>query len=104
MLLARTLSLDTDSTSLDDHREILDLLFENRGLRRIPMNESSFVYDDVVFNGSLKVAWSSIGKRFGKLAEGGLLAGEGRVHMVFGVKSFEHPLIDWRNAARSCSI
>jgi hypothetical protein len=49
MLLARTLSLDTDSTSLDDHRDNLDLLFENRGLRRIPVNESSFVYDDVAF-------------------------------------------------------
>lgn len=49
MWLVRTLSLDTDSASLDDHRDNLDLLFENRGLRRIPANESSFIYDDVVF-------------------------------------------------------
>lgn len=91
MLLARTLSLDTDSTSLDDHRDNLDLLFENRGLRRIPVNESSFIYDEVVFQ------WLAQGRlEFDRqtLHEAckreGLLAGDGRTHVVFGVKSFEH--------------
>lgn len=92
MLLARTLSLDTDSTSLEDHRDNLDLLFENRGLRRIPVNESSFVYDDIVFQ------WLAQGRlQFDRQTfldacrREGLLAGDGRPHMVFGVKSFEHP-------------
>lgn len=92
MWLVRTLSLDTDSASLDDHRDNLDLLFENRGLRRIPANESSFIYDDVVFQ------WLSQGRlEFDRATfreackRENLLAGEARVHKAFGVKSFEHP-------------
>lgn len=92
MLLARTLALDTDGTSLDDHRDNLDLLFENRGLRRVPVNESSFVYDDVAFQ------WLSQGRlEFDRqtfreaCVREGLLADDGRAHVVFGVKSFEHP-------------
>ncbi|NIE63151.1 SAVED domain-containing protein [Burkholderia sp. Ax-1719] len=90
--LVRTLSLDTDSSSLDDHRDNLDLLFENRGLRRIPSNESSFIYDDIVFQ------WLSQGrlafdrKSFHEACKReGLLAGAVQVPKVFGVKSFEHP-------------
>lgn len=49
LLLPRTLSLDTDSTSLEGHRENLALLLESRDLRRIPVSESSFVYDEVAF-------------------------------------------------------
>ncbi|MTV39012.1 SAVED domain-containing protein [Duganella radicis] len=92
LLLARTLSLDTDSTSLDDHRAYLDLMFENRGLRRIPDNESSFVYDDIAFQ------WLAQGRlQFDKQTfreackREGLLAGESLSCMTFGVKSFEHP-------------
>lgn len=91
-LLARTLALDTDSTSLDDHRDNLDLLFENRGLRRVPANESSFVYDDVAFQ------WLSQGRlEFDRASfreacrREGLLDNGGKGHVVFGVKSFEHP-------------
>lgn len=91
-LLARTLSLDTDSTSLDDHRDNLDLLFENRGLRRIPANESSFVYDDVTFQwlGQGRLEFDRQTFREACKREG-LLANDGRSHVVFGVKSFEHP-------------
>ncbi len=92
MLLARTLSLDTDSTSLDDHRDNLDLLFENRGLRRIPANESSFIYDDVVFQWLAQGRLEFDRQTFREACKReGLLAGDGRTHMVFGVKSFEHP-------------
>lgn len=49
LLLPRTLSLNTDSTSLEGHRENLALLLESRGLRRIPVSESSFVNDEVAF-------------------------------------------------------
>lgn len=92
MLLARTLSLDTDSTSLDDHRDNLDLLFENRGLRRIPLNESSFVYDDVAFQWLAQGRLDFNRQTFREACKReGLLDGNGRAHVVFGVKSFEHP-------------
>ncbi|WP_104656979.1 SAVED domain-containing protein [Ralstonia insidiosa] len=92
MLLARTLSLDTDSTSLDDHRDNLDLLFENRGLRRVPLNESSFVYDDVAFQWLAQGRLEFDRQTFREACKReGLLAGDGHAHVVFGVKSFEHP-------------
>jgi len=92
LLLARTLSLDTDSTSLDDHRDNLDLLFENRGLRRVPVNESSFVYDDVMFQWLAQGRLEFNRQTFREACKReGLLAGDGRAHVVFGVKSFEHP-------------
>lgn len=92
MLLARTLSLDTDSTSLDDHRDNLDLLFENRGLRRVPVNESSFVYDDVAFQWLAQGRLEFDRKSFRDACKReGLLAGDSHAHVVFGVKSFEHP-------------
>lgn len=91
MLLARTLSLDTDSTSLDDHRDNLDLLFENRGLRRVPVNESSFVYDDVAFQWLAQGRLDFNRQTFREACKReGLLDGDGRAHVVFGVKSFEH--------------
>lgn len=92
MLLARTLSLDTDSTSLDDHRDNLDLMFENRGLRRVPVNESSFVYDDVAFQWLAQGRLDFNRQTFREACKReGLLDGDGRAHVVFGVKSFEHP-------------
>ena len=92
MLLARTLSLDTDFTSLDDHRDNLDLLFENRGLRRVPVNESSFVYDDVVFQWLAQGRLEFNRQTFREACKReGLLTSDGRAHVVFGVKSFEHP-------------
>lgn len=92
MRLARTLSLDTDSTSLDDHRDNLDLLFENRGLRRVPVNESSFVYDDVAFQWLAQGRLEFNRQTFREACKReGLLTGDGRAHVVFGVKSFEHP-------------
>ena len=92
MLLARTLSLDTDSTSLEDHRDNLDLLFENRGLRRIPISESSFVYDDIAFQWLAQGRLDFNRKTFREACKReGLLDGDGRAHVVFGVKSFEHP-------------
>ncbi len=92
MLLARTLSLDTDSTSLDDHRDNLDLLFENRGLRRVPVRESSFVYDDVAFQWLAQGRLEFDRQTFREACKReGLLAGDGHTHVVFGVKSFEHP-------------
>lgn len=90
--LVRTLALDTDSTSLDDHRDNLDLLFENRGLRRIPAVESSFVYDDLTFQwlgqGRLEFDRQSFREA---CSREGLFSKDGKAHSVFGLKSFEHP-------------
>lgn len=89
--LVRTLALDTDSTSLDDHRDYLDLLFENRGLQRVPVSQSSFLYDDLTYQwlgqGRLdfdRQSFKEICKREGLFSE------ESKPHFVFGVKSFEH--------------
>ncbi len=90
-LLARTLAFDTDSTSLDAHREDLDVVFENRGLRRIPIHESSFIYDDLPFQ------WLSQGRlEFDRktfrdaCAREGLFSEQAKTSVLFGVKSFEH--------------
>lgn len=90
-LLARTLALDTDSTSLDDHREYLDLIFENRGLRRVPVSESSFVYDDLAFQwlGQGRLDFDRETFRAACIREG-LFSVASKSRPVFGVKSFEH--------------
>ncbi len=87
----QTLAFDTDLTSLDAHRENLDLHLENRGLRRIPLNESSFLYDELMFQ------WLSQGRLefdrksfYEACKKEGLLTTQKNAPTVFGVKSFEH--------------
>lgn len=90
-MFARTLALDTDSTSLEDHRDNLDLLFENRGLRRIPVNESSFIYDDIAFQWLAQGRLEFTRESFREACKReDLFSNEARASMVFGVKSFEH--------------
>ena len=48
-LLVRTLAFREATDSLDDLREQIDTLLGFVGLRRVPMNESAFFYDDLVF-------------------------------------------------------
>lgn len=90
-IMARTLAIDTDSTSLEDHRENLDTLFEMRGLRRVPLSESSFIYDDIVFQwlaqGRLEFNRSDFREA---CRSENLLVQNSKSHVVFGVKSFEH--------------
>lgn len=90
-MLARTLAFDTDSTSLDEHRELLDILFQNCGLRRIPAHESSFVYDDLPFQwlGQGRLEFDRQSFRQLCLKEG-LFRDDAKVSVAFGVKSFEH--------------
>lgn len=90
--LARTLAIDTDATSLDDHREHLNNLFEARGLARVPETESSFRYDDIAYK------WLAQGRLdfnrdsfLDAVKREGLLQGPQKHHVAFGVKSFEHP-------------
>ena len=90
-IFARTLAFGHTSESLDDLRERLDILFAFVGLRRVPMHESGFVYDDLVFQ------WMSQGRvehdreSFGELCDReGLRGASVEQPRVYGVKSFEH--------------
>jgi len=92
-LLARTLAFGEANDSLDGLREQLDWLFASVGLRRVPIAQSVFPYDDTVFQwmaqGRLefdRAAFRSVCAREGLLSQG-----EGRPR-VYGVKSFEHPI------------
>ncbi|MBY8978365.1 SAVED domain-containing protein [Rhodobacteraceae bacterium NNCM2] len=90
-IFASTLAFGHTSESLNDLRERLDLLFAYVGLRRVPMRESGFVYDDLVFR------WMSQGRvehdrdSFRELcAREGLRGAPLEQRKVYGVKSFEH--------------
>lgn len=92
-VLARTLAFAEATDSLDGLREQLDILFGLVGLRRVPSNESAFVYDDLVFQwmaqGRLefdRVSFRTICNREGLIAQSA-----GRP-IVYGVKSFEHAI------------
>ncbi len=84
---ARTLALDSDSTSLEDHRTILDVLLDNRGLRRIPESESSFLYDDLVYQwlGQGRLEFDRESFRDACVGEG-LFDKQGKVLPAYGVK------------------
>ena len=90
-ILAKTLAFGHTSESLDDLRENLNTLFAYVGLRRVPMQESGFIYDDLVFQ------WMSQGRveydrdSFKRLCEReGLCGTSFEQPKVYGVKSFEH--------------
>lgn len=90
---ATSLAFNEATDSLDGIREQLDIAFLCFGLRRIPANEAAFFYDDLIFE------WMAQGRnefdrqsfRDACSQQGILSQGKGRP-VVFGVKSFEHPL------------
>lgn len=92
-VFARAFAVATAHESLDELRGSLDLAFRVAGLRRVPLSESAFVYDDIPFQ------WLAQGKsEFNRHtfkeaceAEGLLDTGSSRPR-VFGIKSFEHPI------------
>ena len=91
--LAGTLAFGEATDSLDELREHLDALFGFVGLRRIPLNESAFQYDDLVYQ------WMAQGRlEFDRAsfrstcAQEGLLVTAQPRPVAFGVKSFEHVL------------
>jgi hypothetical protein len=90
-LLARTLAFHTDITSLEEHRELLDPMLELRGLKRVAATESSFPYDDIVYQ------WLAQGRlEFGRAEfrdacrKERLFEGDAASPVIYGVKSFEH--------------
>ena len=91
-LFAQTLAFSEATDSLDELRENLNNLFGCVGLRRIPDNESAFLYDDLVYQ------WMGQGRlEFDKVTfleackRENLFDGNGNgTPLIFGVKSFEH--------------
>lgn len=79
--------------TLEELRDMLDPILLGAGLRRIPVSESVFPYDDLVFQ------WISQGRlEFDRASlldacrRENLLAGAAPTTVCFGVKSFEHPI------------
>jgi hypothetical protein len=91
-ILAQVLAFASAAELLDGMREDLDRHFARVGLKRIPLNESAWVYDDVVYQ------WAAQGRSaFDRAtfreacAEENLLGSTGTGGpLTCGVKSFEH--------------
>jgi hypothetical protein len=89
--LARTLAFSIETRPLEALRHDLDYRFGFVGLRRIPDNESAFLYDDLVFQ------WMAQGRQeFDRLAfrqicdQQGLFSKTTQNRTAYGVKTFEH--------------
>lgn len=88
------LAFSSLSDSLDDLRIRLDALFSGVGLKRIPANETAFFYDQLPFR------WAAQGRNefdrntFRKIcSQERLLTGTSEpLPILFGIKSFEHPI------------
>ena len=92
-LLAGTLAFGEATDSLDDWRDHLDALFGLVGLRRVLANESTFFYDNLVFEWMAQQRLEFDRKTFrAACAREGLLSPATPKSVVFGVKSFEHPV------------
>ena len=79
--------------TLEELRDMLDPVLLGAGLRRIPISESVFPYDDLVFQ------WMAQGRlEFDRASlvdacrGENLLGGAAPTTICFGVKSFEHPI------------
>lgn len=88
-----TLAFGQARDTLAELRDTLDPVLLAAGLRRIPVSESVFPYDDLVFQ------WMSQGRlEFNRASlldacrRENLLAGTAPTTVSFGVKSFEHPI------------
>lgn len=91
--LARTLAFSEATDTLDGWRDSLDVLFHNVGLCRIPAHESTFPYDETIFQwmGQGRLEFDRASFR-DACAREGLLREASSQPRVFGVKSFEHPV------------
>lgn len=89
----QALAFGETTDSLDDLRTNLDIQFAYVGLRRIPLHESAFPYDDLVFQWMAQRRLEFDRSSFRDLceAEGLIVHGEGNPK-TYGLKSFEHPI------------
>ena len=90
-VLANTLAFGHVSETLDDLRERLDEVFGLVGLLRVPSNQETLIYDDIVFK------WMAQGRlefnrmTFREACKREELLGHSEDRpCVYGVKSFEH--------------
>lgn len=90
-ILAGTLGFSVFTLSPERMREWLNERFENVGLLTVPVHQSAFSYDDVVFQWMAQGRQDFTAMPFRELCEHeNLLGPVCRVAPVFGVKSFEH--------------
>ena len=93
-ILTRTLAFNQVPDTLDNLRERLDLNFKAMGLKRVPINETSFFYDELIFQwmsqerhefdrASFKAACDQEG-----ILEKSMPASKSN---VYGVKTIQHP-------------
>lgn len=92
-VFARTLAVSSAAESLEGLRDQLDTLFAFVGLRRVPASDSASVYDELIFQwlGQGRVMFDRESFRAACEKERLLDGGESGP-LVFGVKSFEHPI------------
>ena len=93
-LLARTLGFSEATDSLEDLRDALDPLFRIVGLRRVPAHQSAFIYDEVAFRwlAQGRLVFDRDGLRTACEREDLIDDGRRDASIVYGVKSFEHPV------------
>jgi hypothetical protein len=93
-LFARTLGFSEATDSLDDLRDALDPLFRIVGLRRVPPHQSAFIYDEIAFRwlAQGRLVFDRAGLRAACEREGLINDRPGDTPIVYGVKSFEHPV------------
>ena len=90
-VLAHTLAFGHVSETLEDLRERLDEVFSVVGLVRVPSNQSTLIYDDVVFQWMAQGRIEFDRESFREACSREDLLGESEERpRVFGVKSFEH--------------
>lgn len=89
--VAQTISFGQATDSLDDRRIQLDDIFARVGLRQVPLNESGFVYDKVIYDwmGQKRIEFDRNGF-LERCRDEGLLQAALPVARSYGVKSFEH--------------
>ena len=93
-IFARTLAFSESLDLLEQLRDFVDPLLRIAGLRRVPLHESAFIYDDVVFQWMAqgRLEFDRTGFREACEREG-LIAGKDEfAPKVYGVKSFEHAI------------
>ncbi len=89
--LANTLAFGHVSETLDDLRERLDEVFEVVGLVRVSLNQSTLIYDDIVFQWMAQGRLEFDRKTFREACAREELLGQSDDRArVYGVKSFEH--------------
>ena len=90
-ILANTLAFGEVTDSLEDLRERLDMTFRAMGLRRVPIKENAFFYDDLVYQWMGQKRLEFDRKSFREACEQeGILVTSMSAPKAYGVKSFEH--------------